>query len=176
MKTQVFGSTMYLITWGTTVAVNDARLWISTLGEVNFSSGADNLAGPVLVDGDWHFVVVVHDNAAVDGLKRKLYVDARTVAASTILNSITLGGASKFCIGQSLIAGSRLNGLVDGAFVIGAALTLEDIIKLYSKSSQLLAVSPKNPGDHIEAMSTTDLLAIFDTLSVVDQIELMVAA
>jgi len=176
MKTQAHGFTMYLITWGTTVAVNDARVWVSTLGEVNFSSGADNAIGPQVCDGEWHFVVVVDDNAAIDGLKRKLYVDGRTFAVSATLNSIVLGGASKFCIGQSLVAGSRFNGLLDGSFVIGAALTLEDVIKLYSKSSQLLAVSPKNPGDHIEAMSSTDLLAIFDTLSLQDQVELMVAA
>lgn len=176
IKTAQHGSTMYLINWGTTNGTNDARMWISTLGEVNFSSGADNAIGPQVCDGELHFLVVVHDNAAVDGLKRKLYVDGRTFAVSSILNSIVLGGAGKFAIGQSLVAGSRFNGLIDTGFVIGGALTLEDVIKLYSKSSQLLAVSPKNPGDHIEAMSTTDLLAIFDTLSVQDQVELMVAA
>jgi hypothetical protein len=166
---------MYLITWGTTNTTNDSRLNIQSSGEVAFGSGSDIVNGPILVNGEWHFIVVVHDNSAIDGLKRKLYVDGRCVAVSTVLNSITLGGANKFCIGQSLSAGNKLTGLIDAVFVIGAALTFEDQFKLYNKSSQLLAHSPKNVGDHVEAMSATDLLAIFDTLDSVSQVDLMVA-
>jgi len=170
------GVNMWVVTWGTTSSSNDTRIYVSLGGEIGSGSGADAFIGPNITDGLWHFVVAVHDNAAIEGDKRKLYLDGRCVGLSTVLNSITLGGASKFCIGQNLAAASKFTGLVDAVFVIGAALTPEDILKLYTKSGQLLGLSPKNPGDHIEAMSSTDLLAIFDTLDSVHQVELTVAA
>ena len=75
-----------------------------------------------------------------------------------------LGGGTAFRIGANSTGGSPFVGQIDGAFVCDYALTAERIAQLYAKSSQTLASSPKNPGDHVEAMSTSSLLATFDTL------------
>ena len=46
----------------------------------------------------------------------------------------------------------------------GTALTFEQVAALYAKGSQALAPSPKNAGDHVEAIDATNVLATFDTL------------
>lgn len=169
------GTAGYIITWGASAGVNDQRLYIAN-GAINFGSGSDAVAGPFIADGNWHFVVVVHNNTPGDGIKRKLYVDGRLVATSLVMNSTTLGGATKFLIGASQALNQFLTGQIDSVFVSSSAFTLEDILKLYTKGIQALAPSPKNVGDHIEAMSDTDLLAIFDTLDSVSQIDMKVSA
>jgi hypothetical protein len=64
-------------------------------------SVGDNIAGGFVADGQWHFVAAVEDNAAVDGVRRKLYLDGRLVGGSVTLNAATLAGANRFRIGAA---------------------------------------------------------------------------
>jgi len=160
---------------GTALGAADARLGVSN-GSIFFTNGADAIIGPYACDGQWHHAVAVEDNAATDGVKRKLYLDGKLVAESTVMNALTLIGANGLRIGTSTWGAQVYTGQADGVFICNYALTIEDITKLYSKVSQTLAPSPKNVGDHVEAMSATDILAVFDSLENVAQVDLRVAA
>jgi hypothetical protein len=135
----------------------------------------DSIGGPPLADGQWHFVTVVEDNGAIDGIKRKFYVDGRLVGSSTVLNAITLGGANRFRIGAHTDGTTPHGGPMDGVFVCDYALTADQIHSLYAKGSQILSPSPKNVGDHVEGMDAANLYATFDTLESQHQIDLAVA-
>ena len=143
-----------------------AAFWVGTGGQLVGRCGSDDMSGPYITDGIWHHFVEVDDNNALDGNKRKLYVDGRLVGFSTVFTSLTLSGALSVVVGFYPGGGGNmyLKGQIDSAFICGYALTAEQIQMLYAKSSQTLASSPKNPGDHVEAMSTSNLLATFDTL------------
>jgi len=164
-----------LIGWGTmSTALVELYVGSSIFWAV---SGAESSgAGAPCSDGQWHFVVAVEDNGALDGIKRKNYFDGRMVSSSLNIGSITLKGASGFHVGSQPDGGSPFIGAIDNAFVCGYALTAEQIWALYLKGVQALPSSPKIPGDHIEAMSATDILATFDSLEGQSQIDLKVAA
>jgi len=135
---------------------------------------ADTISGPNLTDGLWHHVVTVEDNAAADGVKRKLYADGRLVAGSTVLNSITLAGANRFRVGAFSDGTFPANGQISRAFVYAGALTPEQVHTLYNVGGQALAGSPKAEGDHIEALETSGVLAHFDGVEGCDIIDLSV--
>jgi Concanavalin A-like lectin/glucanases superfamily len=176
LKTGNATATMYIIQWGATNSVNDAKIYVQT-GRLFFGSGADLKDSTVFIaDGDWHFIAVVHDNSEPVGIKRKLYLDGRLIFQSNVLNSITLGGAGKFAIGQSITNTNPLTGQVDTVFVTDEALTLEEITQLFSKTLHEHMPSPKNVGDHIEAMADDHLLVAFDTLDISNRISVKVAA
>ena len=162
----------YWIAWGG----GGASLRTNSTGNVSALSGADDAVGPVVGDGLWHHVVVVEDNAAGDGVKRKVYVDGRLVAGSTVLNSITLAGANRFRVGAASDGSlpSANGSQFDGAFVYSGALTAEQVRALYNVGSQALAASPKAEGDHVEALQSADVLAHFDTLEGCDLVDLSV--
>jgi Concanavalin A-like lectin/glucanases superfamily len=160
--------------WGT-FPTADARQSITSSGAIACYSGADAVAGPFVCDGQWHFSVVTEDNAAGDGVRRKLYVDGRLVGASTVLTSLTLAGANRLRIGANPTGADPFTGQIDGAFVCGYALTFEQVAALYAKGSQALALSPKNAGDHVEAIDATNVLATFDMLDSTAQVDLGVA-
>ena len=166
---------MNIMLWGT-LATGDARLLSDSSGKINAFSGADAILGPFVADALWHHCVVVEDSAAVDGVKRKMYLDGRLVGESVVLNAITLAGASSFRIGSNSSGTGTFTGQVDTAFICGYALTFEQIAMLYAKGSKALTPSPKNEGDHVEAMDTNNILATFDTLESQHQIDLRVAA
>lgn len=172
--TSVAGLTV--LGWGT-INTADARIAIIASGVIQSYSGADVLSGPYVIDGVWHQAVVVEENTPTDGVKRKLYLDGRLVGTSLVLTSLTLAGANKFRVGASQDGTAPFIGAVDGAFVIGVALTPEQVRTLYNLGSQALAASPKSEGDHIEAFdSTTRVLAVFDTLEGCDTIDLQVTS
>jgi hypothetical protein len=162
-----------ILGWGT-VNTADIRAYITSAGTLATYNGAEVMvtSGP-MNDGQWHHLVNVEDNTAIDGAKRKLYIDGRLVNISAVMNSITLGGA--FRIGSYANATGFFIGHIDGVFVCNYALTPEQVISLYSKTVQALTPSPKNPGDHIEGMTSTDLFAIFDTLETGHRVDLAVA-
>ena len=56
---------------------------------------------------------MVEDNAAGDGVRRKLYFDGRLVGGSTVLNSITLAGANRFRIGAYADGTAPFTGQID---------------------------------------------------------------
>lgn len=176
------GADQALISWGSGSAASANALFLNPSGVVvarTLAGGYTDLNGSFINDGKWHFIVMVEDNAPFDGIKRKMYVDGVCVASDTALGSITLAGANRFRIGQWAdgIGGGlpTFDGVVDGVFVCNYALTREDIVALYAKGSQNLPVSPKNAGDHIEAMTSTNLYCVFDTIQPTDQIDMVVA-
>jgi hypothetical protein len=153
-----------VIGWGGTVNSAETRTSIAPSGALASINGADAVNGPFVADGQWHFVITVEDNAAGDGVRRKCYLDGRLVAASTVLNSITLTGANRFRIGQAPDATSPFTGQIDGAFVTGYALTVADVATLYAKASQDLGASPKEAGAHVERLDASSVLFVGDTL------------
>lgn len=173
-----YSTAMTLLACGTT---NQALIHIAAGGILTSLSGGDQISGPVVNDGEWHFVVAVEYNAVGgttdDGIKRKLYLDGKLVGISTVLNSLTLAGANRFRIGiQSDGVSTPFTGMMDSVFISGAVLTADDIHKLYAKGTQALAPSPKNVGDHIEAMDSNNVFAIFDTVDTTAQVDLKVAS
>lgn len=169
------GGAMALVGWGT--MPNDAETLTvgGTTGLITSGSGTDFMTGPYVRDGQWHFAVATNDNTAGDGLRRKLYLDGRLVASSTVLGSLILAGATRFRIGANPDASAPLIGQIDGAFVCGYALTFEQVAALYAKGSQALASSPKNEGDHVEHFDAASVYATFDTLDSTAQVDLGVA-
>ena len=154
-----------LISWGTYSGnVSFMTVLNNPAGIIDSSSGPDMIQGPFVADGQWHQAITVEDNGAVDGIRRKLYVDGRLVGISSAVASVTLAGAARFRVGTLPDGTWPITGQIDSAFVCDYPLTAEQIWKLYAKSLMALASSPKNPGDHIEAMSANSLLATFDTL------------
>jgi hypothetical protein len=165
-----------VMAWGQTPGTTDARFQVDTAGRIIAYSGADSVIGPFAADGQWHQAITVEDNAAGDGVRRKLYMDGRLVGGSTVLNAITPGGANFFRIGVNSTGGGPYTGQIDGAFVTGSALTASDVAALWAKGSQEIGASPKNPGDHVERLSATDLLFIGDTLDSQHTVDLAVVS
>jgi hypothetical protein len=168
-------ASLYILTWGTLNGTNDTRIAVVS-GNIVFTNGGSSVTGPFISDGNWHFIVVVQDNAAIDGVKRKFYVDGRLVASSITLNAIVLGGANKFVIASSLASASNFIGQIDTVFVCDYTLMMGDINKLYTKSLYEHLPSPKNAGDHILQMSNADLLVAFDTLDISHKVSMKVMA
>ena len=165
------------IGWGTT-STADARLIAGypSVGQIGCISGSDAVSGGVAIDGQWHFAVCTEDNAAADGVKRKLYLDGKVVAGSTVLNPITLGGATSFRVGaNSQGGGSPFTGQIDSVFVCDYALTGPQIAQLYAKGSEALATSSKDSGSHIEGMDGGTIYTIFDPLESQHQVDLAVS-
>jgi hypothetical protein len=177
-KTTSAGSSSFVV-WGT-LSTADVRLWVNG-GSLQCASGTDNIIGPFVADGQWHLAVAVEDNTLApgvgDGVKRKLYLDGRLVAGSTVLNAIGGAGAQpRFRVGANPDGSGPFTGQVDGVFVTDAALSAAQIAALWAKGAQALAPSPKNAGDHVEAWDATSVLATFDTLDTNAQVDLGVAA
>jgi hypothetical protein len=145
-------------------------------GPIGVQTVADNIVGPAVADGLWHFAVVVEDNTAIDGVKRKLYVDGKFVVGSTVMPSMTLGGANRFRIGEVPTGGPLIpyTGDIDGAFVFNGALTVEQIRSLYDVGSQQLASGPKNSADFVKAREAARLLTLFDGVETVDLADISV--
>ena len=139
-------------------------------------NAADQIAGPAVIDGLWHQAITVEDNAAGDGVKRKLYIDGRLVGGSTVLTAITLLGANSFRLGANQNGSSPWPGQIDGAFVHAGALTDTQVRALYNIGSQQLSASPKMNGSHIEALETTGVLAQFAALEGTDLVDMAVSA
>jgi hypothetical protein len=173
LKTTASG-TVGLIGWGT-LSTGDTRLW-NNLGALTAANAGDSIAGPFIADGLWHFAVVVEDNTAADGVKRKLYCDGKLVAGSTVMTAVTLAGAGKFTIAASPGGASPIAGQFDGAFVCAYAMGQAEIQALYAKGTQDLGASPKDDGDHVERVDATTVLTVFDTLDSQHTVDLGVAA
>lgn len=169
-------SALYILTWGTTNGTNDNRLYV-VAGNITFGNGGGTpTTGPFIADGNWHFIVVTQENSPFDGVRRKFYVDGRLIASTTVLNGVTLGGANKFVVGSSLTSASNFIGEIDTVFVTDYVLTLSDINMLFTKSLVDHLPSPKNAGDHIQAMDDDHLLVVFDTLDIANKVSLKVMA
>ena len=173
LKTSVASGSMYAFNYGQNPGTGDVRLVVNS-GQITCANGSDSFTGPFIADGQWHYIVAVEDNAAGDGVKRKLYLDGRLVGGSTVLNALTLGGANKLRLGCANDNTTFYTGQLDGVFVCGYALTQDQISTLYAKGSQQLAPSVKNAGDHIESMDAANIYCVFDTLDTQHTIDLAV--
>jgi hypothetical protein len=167
--------------WGT-LGTADARMWVSPVNLVA-ASGADQMVTASLVvnDGLWHFAIVIEDPNALDGVKRKLYLDGRLVAASTVLNTLTLNAApaNMFRLGASNNGANPFVGSIARAFVIdatGVTVNQDKIAALMNKVSQDLGASPRNIGEHIEGYDAANIYALFDGVDGQNSVELSVAA
>jgi Concanavalin A-like lectin/glucanases superfamily len=176
------GGGVGLIGWGGLASGNASTgMRIGSTGalvsESAIASGAiDTIVGPTVNDGLWHLAIVTEDNTAGDGVKRKLYLDGRLVGGSTVLNTLTLAGANRFRVGSYSDGTFPLTGQADAPFIYAGALTVEQVQALYAKSSQDLAASTKDPGDHIERVDGNSILAVFDSVDGQNTIDLGVAA
>jgi hypothetical protein len=169
VKTSYIAGLEAVVAWAGNVTL------LIQMGVLHCWSLSDDMLGPFVADGQWHFIVGTEDNTALD-FKRKLYVDGRLVAGSTVMNSLTLLGADRFRIGStSENTNYWFQGQIDSVFVTGYTMTAGEIAKIYAKGSQTLAPSPKNVGDHVEALTSTDILATFDSLESQHLIDLTVA-
>jgi hypothetical protein len=81
-----------------------------------------------------------------------------------VLNTLAPGGANAFRVGAAMNGTDTFVGQIDGVFVAGYAMTTDEVMRLYAKGSQALAPSPKNAGDHVEALQSDGVLFIGDTL------------
>jgi Concanavalin A-like lectin/glucanases superfamily len=167
-KTLIANANCAIMSWGDT-----ERIWVGS--SVVSRSGADDITVPYFIDGLWHFLVVVEENAPVDGLKHKFYYDGNLVGSTVNMASLTRAGANGFRVGAWPDGSGPFNGYIDGVFVCNYALNSDTIRSLYAKGTQALPGSPKNSGDHVEAVTATDLLVTFDTLDSQYQVDLAVA-
>jgi hypothetical protein len=164
----VVAANMQMISWGGAV---QAIIRTNVSAALGSDSGADLMGFATVVnDGLWHHAAVVEDNSAVDGLKRKLYLDGKLNAVSTVMNSIVLAGASGFGVGGGW------QGSVSRPFVYGGALTADQVKALYNVSSQALAPKPKDESDFVEAVELARILAIFNGIEGTDSVDLTVMA
>jgi hypothetical protein len=171
------GSTFQTImSWGI-ISTGESRLDMiySPAGQIRCINNGDVIYSSVLSDGLWHFIVSSEDSAALDGAKRKFYVDGKLVAISATFAATTPGGANSFRIGANPNGTQPWTGQIDCVFVCGYALTPDQIRVLYAKGSQVLSPSPKNVGDHVEGMDAANLYVAFDTLDSQYQVDLGVS-
>lgn len=166
-------TTKGIVAWG---AVSTKLLYTAS-GNILSVTGttADFMTGSFIADGEWHFVVLTEENAPADGVKRKMYVDGKIVGETLVLNAYALAGANHFRVGADSGGANPFVGVIDGVFVCDYVLTSDQIRTLFAKGSQLLASSPKNSGDHVEAMDSANIYATFDILDSQHQVDLVVA-
>ena len=166
-----------LVAWGGAGTSCEA-LYINSGGVLVGRNVSDDIQGLFVVDGVWHFAVLTEDNLPSGDTKRKLYLDGKCIGSSMTLVSITLGGANRFRVGHwpdgSGGGAPSLHGQIDSVFVCNYILTPDQIATLYAKGSQALGSSPKNAGDHVESISSTELLCVFDQLESQHQVDLVV--
>lgn len=172
-----------IFAWGSHVTQSYLAhaIFVNASGQVvsrPLNDTGNDLIGPFITDGKWHFVVMTEDNSAVDGVKRKMYFDGCFAVGSGVMANLTLAGANRFRLANwpdgSGSVNQTFHGQLDGVFICGYVLNATQIATLYAKGSQVLGVSPKNPGDHVELMTNTDLFCLFDTLETQHQIDLVV--
>jgi hypothetical protein len=169
------GVSLGIMGWGTNTTA-DSRFVIDGSGNISETNVADTIIGPRAADGLWHHVIAVEDNAAIDGVKRKLYLDGRLVGGSTVMTTLTLAGANAFRIGANPNGSAPFVGQTDSGFVYAGALTPEQVKLLYNIGSQQLAPSPKDDADNIEALELTRVLAHFDNIEGTELVDLAVVA
>jgi hypothetical protein len=172
-KTTAAAANYGMVAWGTLPSTR--TILFTGAGTLACASGADQITGPYIADGQWHHAVAVDDNAASDGVRRKLYLDGRLVGGSTVMGSNTLAGANRFRIGADTDGTLPFTGQIDGVFVTGYAMSTDEVLRLYAKASQTMPASPKNSGDHVEGFDSGSVLVVADTLDAVHYIDLTLA-
>lgn len=156
-----------MMAWGG--ATTGCILRTNVSGMLGSDNGTDLLGFRVVVtDGVWHHAVVVEDNAAADGAKRKLYLDGKLSDITLVMQSVTLLGANGFRIGDTW------QGSLSRPFVYGGVLTADQVRALYNVGSQALAPKPRDEADYVEAVELSRLLGIFNAVEGSDALDLAV--
>ena len=174
-----------LLSWGTTSTGHAAAL-IDANGTLAFASAGDVVSSGIRVgDGQWHHFAVVEDNTAQgsarangetsDGVLRRLYLDGQLVAASTVMNSITLAGANAMRVGANPNGTSAFTGALARVWVFAGALTADQIRAVSHKATVALQPSAKDATQHVEGSGATSLVFIGDDLEPQDLIDLEVS-
>ncbi len=170
-----------LLSWGTTSTGHAAAL-IDANGTLAFASAGDVVSSGIRVgDGQWHHFAVVEDNTAQgsarangetsDGVSRRLYLDGQLVAASTVMNSITLAGANAMRVGANPNGTSAFTGALARVWVFAGALTADQIRAVSHKATVALQPSAKDATQHVEGSGATSLVFIggdLDPQSLID--------
>jgi len=165
-----------IIGWGTSGA-NHTQISLNAIGQILWTNGADVITSTSQYnDGLWHWVSVVECNTAVDSLKRKTFIDGEFFFGGTTLNSLTNPGTSGLKIGLLPAGTNPFTGALGAVFIHTAELSEAQMRAIYHASGSALGYSPKDAADHIETMSTSNLLALFDSLDPNDVVDMQVAA
>lgn len=169
-------STGTLMSWGTKGS-NETYMQVLNTNSASVEGFAIPPVGTPITDGRWHHAVAVQDPSAIDGLKTRLYIDGRCVGSSTSgPTSVTLAGAGKFRVGAAQDGTSALTGQLARAFVFDGALTSAQVRALYNFGTVVGPPQPRPVAEHVEALSTTDVLAQLDALDGSDQVDLVAVA
>jgi hypothetical protein len=165
----------YALSYGTVATV--FGLGQVSSGALVTTDGVTNITGPFIADGEWHFVALVADNSALDGVKEKLYLDGRCVGGLTSFAATTLGGAGFMRVGALPNGTSPWIGAIARAFVSPSVLTAEQNMALFLKVSTFdLGVSPKAPGPHIERLDSTNVYFVGEGVEWQDRVDLELSA
>lgn len=165
-----------VISWGSGAGTTSHCLYVNSAGVlVGRSPGVGDIGGIFVADGEWHQCVMVETSAYGSNVRRWMYVDGKLVAVAADFGTITLAGANKFRLGAWADGSNPFSGVLARAFVAQESYSIQQIAALFNKGSQEMGLSPKNPGDHIEAFDATNLYATFDSLPAQHQIDLAVA-
>ena len=134
-------------------------------GQLTCYDGTTTLSSALAYDdGRWHFAVSVWDNAATDGIKRKLFVDGRCVAGDANFASTTVTGGSLYIGRRGTTTTEDLIGMIANSFICDYALTPEQISALFALGSRDLPPSQFPAEALVEAMDDTNLYVIGEGL------------
>lgn len=167
------GVNQQLMSWGTAGGAFATLLFDGSGTIVTQSAGDSVGSSGGYLDGAWHHAVVVETDSPTDTVKRKLYVDGRVVASSTVLNAVT--PTTGLRLGLNLSGGSAFSGALSRAFVFAGALTWDQVQALYMKAAAALPPSPKNAPDHVEMLDGTNLVFVGEGLDPQWQVDLEVS-
>lgn len=177
VKATDLAATRCFLSYGTLTTGERTLFYAAATGLATFQDGPTTTAGGLVADGEWHHVAVVLDNAALDGLKVKLYVDGRMVASNTTLASTVLAGANRLRVGARSDGTVTFSGAIARAFISPTALTPEQLLPIYYRpSAQDAGWSPKDAGPHIERFDATNVLILGDILEPQNRLELGLTA
>lgn len=165
-----------ILVWGTSANDKAGAFIDPVTGKIVFQNNGDSVLGDfVVADRTWHSVIAVEDNSAADGVKRKLYVDGKLVAGSTVMATVTLAGANALRIGADLAGLNPFIGSISRAWIHSAALTWDRVQAISQKPYLMVPQSPKDAADHVEMMNATDLIFVGDDLEPQHLIDLEVS-
>lgn len=168
------GAGQAIMSWGKVSTLNYTVIYYNN-GLIDWCGQG---TGGYAADGKWHFLTLVEDPSAADGMRIKGYMDGRLVLSNTAVPvTVVLNGANSFRVGA--LADGTLplqNGAITRPFVLDVPMTMEQIQVLYQKASRPRGISPKDGGENIDEVDDTNIYLLADTLQPQDQITLEVAA
>jgi hypothetical protein len=173
----VGGAQMTVVSLGGGTATDWRALYIQSNGVPSMWDGSGvtpPFIGQNVVDGLPHFWVVVLDNNAADGLKRKTYLDTQLFSSDTSFVNPTIGTGSIY-LGQLSNGTELYKGLIDGLFMCDYAMTAEQIAALFAVGSKTLPAAVLDQSI-IEAVDASNVYMLADKLDPQHLLDLKMAA